>query len=290
MIEATQLQSLWISNFKRTSANTTISKVLANWFENTLHHSTKETRTNPSYHTAFANGHDMYYQEACTTNSYKKRIHPYEGKGQIPYGYPVCITGEVWDAYNNNPFDLSTRKKFLSTTSLSCIDKKKETKMTPPYALVLENVTTDVGLISTHGQRKIDARHYNGFLLTSGIVYHIASKMQNSLLNDHYGNLVKVGIINIITRSGNYMQKCPHLKIHGAFSKYINMMATYFNGCVGKEHIVSVTMFIVMLYNACFMYQKDKKLNLLISALDTFDLGASVDHEKFMNTLSEGNH
>ncbi len=67
----------------------------------------------------------------------------------------------------NNPFDLNTTmKEFLSTISLSSIDEKKDTKMTPPYALALENVTTDVGLISSHGQRKIDARHYNGFLLT----------------------------------------------------------------------------------------------------------------------------
>jgi hypothetical protein len=161
LIEATQLQSSWISNFKRTLGNTTISKVLANWVENTLHHSMKETRTNPSYHPASANSHNMYYQEACTTNSYKKRIHPYEGEDQIPYGYPVCITGEVWDAYINNPFDMSTRKEFLSTISLSCIDEKKETKMTPPYALALENVTMDIGPISTHGQRKIDAMHYN---------------------------------------------------------------------------------------------------------------------------------
>jgi hypothetical protein len=58
----------------------------------------KETRTNASYHPALANGHDMYYQEACTTDSYKKRIHPYKGKDQIPYGYPICITGVVWDA------------------------------------------------------------------------------------------------------------------------------------------------------------------------------------------------
>jgi hypothetical protein len=102
--------------------------------------------------------------------------------------------------------------------------------MTPPYALTLENVTTDVRLISTHGQKKIDARHYNGFLLIPGIVYHIASKMQNSLLNDHYGNPFKVGIITFITQFGNYTQKCPHLKIHGVYSKYINMMATYING------------------------------------------------------------
>jgi hypothetical protein len=99
----------------------------------------------------------------------------------IPYGYPNCLTGEAWDASANNSFNLSTRKEFLSTISLSCIDKKKDTKMTPPYALALENMTMDVGLISSHGQRKIDARHYNGFLLTPRIVYHLTSKIQSSL-------------------------------------------------------------------------------------------------------------
>jgi hypothetical protein len=44
LIDATQCQSLWISNYKRTLANTTISKVLANWLEQTLHHSTKDMR------------------------------------------------------------------------------------------------------------------------------------------------------------------------------------------------------------------------------------------------------
>ncbi len=61
----------------------------------------------------------------------------------ILYGYPNCLTGEAWDACTNNPFNLSTRKEFLSTISLSCIDKKKDTKMTPPYALALENQVTD---------------------------------------------------------------------------------------------------------------------------------------------------
>jgi hypothetical protein len=162
--------------------------------------------------------------------------------------------------------------------------------MTPPYALTLENVTMNVGPVSTQGQRKNDARHYNGFLLTPGIVYHIASKMQNSLLSDHYGNPFEVSIINFITIIWELYAKSPHLKIHGAYSKYTNMAATYINRCTGKEQIIPVTMFLVMLYNACFMYQSDKKSNLLLLALDTFDLGASVDHEKFINTLSECNH
>ena len=146
--------------------------------------------------------------------------------------------------------------------------------MTPPYAITFANLTTDVGHVTIHEGRKIDARHYNGYLIIPGIVYHIASKMQNSLLSNRYGNPFEVDIINFITRLGNYMQKCPHLKIHGAYSKYINMTVTYINGCTGKEQIVPVTMFFVMLYNACFMYQKDKKSTLLVSALDTFNLGA----------------
>jgi hypothetical protein len=68
------------------------------------------------------------------------------------------------------------------------------------------------------------------------------------------------------------------------------MTATYVNGCGGKEQIIPVTMFLVMLYDACFMYQNDKRSNLLITALDTFNLGAKVNHEKFINTLSESNH
>ncbi len=68
------------------------------------------------------------------------------------------------------------------------------------------------------------------------------------------------------------------------------MTAQYVNGCTGKVQIIPVTMFLVMLYNACFMYQKDKKSNMLITVLDTFDLEANVDHELFMNTLSEYKH
>ncbi len=73
-------------------------------------------------------------------------------------------------------------------------------------------------------------------------------------------------------------------------SKYVDMTATYINGCTGKEQIIPVTMFLVMLYNACFINQSDDKSNLLIAALETFDLGASINHEKNMNTLSESNH
>ncbi len=279
---------MWISNFKKSLATTTISKILAIWLETTLHHSTKETRSNPKYHPSLGkNGHSMHYQEACLVHTYKSKIHPPDGNDKVAYLYPDCLGGLNWDAYIRNPFDLTTRKDFLNTISLLCLDKMKHNKMSPPYAITFQHLTSNVGPVTTYTGRKIDARHYNRYLIMPGIVYHIASKITNSLVTDRYGNPFEVGVINFIARFGNYTRKTPYLKIHGAYSKHVEMTAQYINGCTGNTQIIPLTMFLVMLYNACFMYQKDKKSNMLITALDTFDLGASVDHELFMNTLSK---
>jgi hypothetical protein len=229
----------------------------------------------------------MGYQEACSVANYKKKNHLFEGNDKGAYGYPDCLTGSAWDAYTKNPFDLFTKKDFLSTISLLCLDKTKDTKMTPLYAITFKNLTTDVGPITIYKGRKIDVRQYIGYLIIPGIVYHMASKITYSLVTDHYENPFEVGIINFITQFGNYMRKAPYLKIHGAYSIYIEMTAQYINGRTGKVQIIPVTTFLVMLYNACFMYQRDKISNMLITVLDTFDLGANIDHELFMNTLSE---
>ncbi len=56
------------------------------------------------------------------------------------------------------------------------------------------------------------------------------------------------------------------------------------------SQIIPVTMFLVMLYNACFMFQNNNETNLLTTALDTLDLNADIDHDKFMTTTSEYNN
>jgi hypothetical protein len=101
----------------------------------------------------------------------------------------------------------------------------KGTKMNTPYAITFQHLTTDVGPVRINDGRKIDARHYNGYLIIPGIVYHIAAKMTNSIVTDCYGNPFKMGVINLIARFGNYMRKAPYLKIHGAYSKYVEMTA-----------------------------------------------------------------
>jgi hypothetical protein len=92
LIEATQIQSLWISNFKKSLATTSISKVFAIWLETTLQHSTKDTRSNPKYRPVLGKaGHSMHYQEACSVKNYTKKIHPYNGNDKGAYVYPDCL-------------------------------------------------------------------------------------------------------------------------------------------------------------------------------------------------------
>jgi hypothetical protein len=61
----------------------------------------------------------------------------------------------------------------------------------------------------------------------------------------------------------------------------------YINNCEGWNRIIPVTGFLVMLFNACFMYQPKANTNLLIQALDGFDYYMILTDETFMTTISE---
>ncbi len=203
------------------------------------------------------------------------------------YGYPNCLRGPAWDGYVGNPFNSTARKDFIKTISFPCMDSTKETIMMPPYGITFDSVTMDLGPIDTGGMKKVDARHYNGYLLIPGLIYHMSSKIKNIRINELYGNVPEV-VINYIVRYGSYTRLKPFVKLHGAFSNYIEMTeASYINECTGKFQIIPVTMFLVMLYNARWMFQHKRESNMLIFALDTFDLGDVVEHERFMKTLSE---
>ena len=201
-------QSTWISNFKRSSATTTLSKNISKLLETTLQHSTKHTR----------NCHDIIPQKDTTVNKFKADIFKVEQQDWVAYGYPKCLRGSTWDAYIGNPFNSTARKDFIKTISFPCMDSTKETTMTPPYGITLDSVTTDVGPIDTGGMRKVDTRHYNGYLLVPGLVYHMSSIIKKIRINELYGNPIEVGIINCIARYGPNTRLKPFVKLHGAFS------------------------------------------------------------------------
>jgi hypothetical protein len=98
-----------------------------------------------------------------------------------------------------------------------------------------------------------------------------------------------MNLINFITRFGYAIQRGPYLTIHGAYTHYTTLNPTkYIQGCPDNvNQIIPVTLFLVMLYNACFTYQDDKTEIFLITALDRFNLVSTVDDDTFMNTSGE---
>ena len=292
LIEAARMHSEWISNFKLTSATKTLSKNIAQWLETTLNHSTKDTRNNRNYRPKVdAEGASVIVPQTDTKpKAFQKAMKKGDQNDDaVCYGCPSCITSGVWDAYINNPFDPVARKEWVKSIALPCTDENKVTEMTPPYGITYESVTTDVGLlVNRNGPRKVDARMYNGYLIIPGLVYHLLSKMKNVRVNTLLGNDFEVKVINFIARYGNYTRKSPYVTVHGAYSRYIEMTdPNWVNACTGDNQVIPVTLFLVVLYNACFMFQEVHDTNLLIMALDTFDLGANVGQEKFITTFSE---
>ncbi len=77
-------------------------------------------------------------------------------------------------------------------------------------------------------------------------------------------------------------------KLHGAHGKYTHMQnMNYINNCDNWNRIIIVTVFLVMLFNACFMHQPMAGTNLLITALNGYDYGISLTNDTFMSTLSK---
>jgi hypothetical protein len=79
------------------------------------------------------------------------------------------------------------------------------------------------------------------------------------------------------------------MQLHAAHMHYCSDVneTKYIHGCDGIHCIIPVTLFLVSLCNTCFTFQQDKATNLLISALDCFDLGTTVDNDTFMSTMSK---
>ncbi len=120
--------------------------------------------------------------------------------------------------------------------------------------------------------RLIDVWHYNAYLLVPRLVYHLSTKLKNNAIHNRIGQTDEVKLIHFLTRYGYATRTAPFCKLHGACGKYTNMQnLNYVNNCDNWNRIIPVTVFLVMLFNACFMYQPKADTNLLITALNGFD-------------------
>ncbi len=100
------------------------------------------------------------------------------------------------------------------------------------------------------------------------LVYHLYTKLKNNVIHNRTGQIEEVKLIKLLTRYGYATRANPYCKIHGAYGKYTNMQnMAYINICDDWNRIILVTLFLVMLFNACFMYQPKADTNSLITAL-----------------------
>ncbi len=120
------------------------------------------------------------------------------------------------------------------------------------------------------------------------MVYHLSTKLKDDAIHNHIGQTDEVKLIRFLTRYGYAIRAAPFCKLHGAYGKYTNMQnSNYINNCNDWDRIIPVTVFLVILFNACFMYQPKADTNLLITALKRFDYGKTLTNEMFMATLSK---
>jgi hypothetical protein len=134
----------------------------------------------------------------------------------------------------------------------------------------------------------IDVRHYNAYLLVPRLVYHLYTKLKNNTIHNRIGQAEDIKLIRFLTGYGYATRAAPFCKLHGAYGKYTNMQnVNYINNCNDWNRIIPVTVFLVMLFNACFMYQPKTDTNLLITALNRFDYGMNLTDDTFMSKLSK---
>ncbi len=205
-------------------------------------------------------------------------------------GYPTVLNCAEWTNYVQNPVDWFTRQIYHDHTSPSTPSSRHCTRIfTPPYGLTFASFTDDVRVIDKKTKtRTINAGHMNGYLIIPGIVYHLSTTLQKGVTHDRLGQDTEVKLIEFLTRFGYATRKSPTVQLHAAHMHYCSDVneTKYIKGCEGIHHIIAVTLFLVLLYNACFTFQQDKTTNLLISALDHFNLGIAVDDDTFMTTMS----
>ena len=280
-----KIHSLWVLINKIDSARKTISKNLWSFFSHIMTYSKK--RNDHDVRPQWMDTDTFKYQEQITIQKYTKVLE--SGNENTVMGFSKFITSTEWDEYIKNPFDTTARENYLQHVSVVRDPKKsRNKKLYPPYGLTFASFTTDGGVVEVkEKRRKIDAGHVNAYLIMPGIVYHLSATLKKGNIHKYVGKNKEMQLIQFLCQFGYATRKAPTVMLHVAHTNYcpgINE-TKFFQGCVGYYRIIPVTLFLTMLFNACLTYQEDKTTNLLISALNQFDIGATIPDEIFMNTL-----
>jgi hypothetical protein len=136
--------------------------------------------------------------------------------------------------------------------------------------------------------RQVDPHHYNRYYMLPLIVTILDGKIKNDIPSKIVEDATNKNMINFIcwyafvTRAYNQNSTQP------AVAEYLpGVKAEYLNMCKGTYQVIPVVVFLMTMYNACFIYQTNNTNNLLIKALESFDMTPNLDDNTFFKTMSE---
>ena len=133
----------------------------------------------------------------------------------------------------------------------------------------------------------------NVFLLIPPITTILNAKLQNKPLRSMVNNKNNMRIISNIRKFQYQIKAVTNNKVHPALNLYSPSSSAelkkdfFINSLSGNDQVVLVTIFLVSMYNACRLYQKDKTIKLLIPTLQRFDMIGKVSGSTFIDTQSE---
>ncbi len=171
--------------------------------------------------------------------------------------------------------------------TLSKEEKKVKINNYPPYGIKRDSMMLDVGDIKG-GIRQVNPCHYNGYYMLPLIVAILHGKIKNEILSKIVQDATNKNMINFICRYAFVTRAYNHNSTHPAVAEYLpDVKAEYLNMCKDTYQVIPVAVFLMTMYNGCFMYLTDNTNNLLIKALEHFDMTPNLDDNTFFKTMSE---
>lgn len=299
-----------ISEGKKTSADNSLPTLLMKAFKKSLQNSTPKQRNyqpseincespgaamkpaSPSLADKLLNNKTNWNVEPkytilkdITPANHKNKMDQAGDDEQKAYGWCSLLNTQEWEEYIKNPLNDRSRADFIAKMTNSALHKEYAP---PPYGIYFESMAVSIGKIEKGGVRHVDQRHLNGYYMIPIIVTILHAKKKNDTLTNVVTDEMNMSMINYICRYIHGMKGYNNNTIHPAVEYYLpEVKGAFLNSCVDKYQILPVTVFLMTMYNACFMFQKEKDNNDLIRAMERVNLTPGLDDNTFFSTMSK---
>ena len=293
LMKALRLQSELISTAKLNSAQLSLSLAISKYLRGLVKEDNqprqKQRKSGNNKQPKFGHKH-LFQEHMADLSKYNAIVKKHEGDDSS-LGFSPSIMCEEWRQFINNPSDPNARANYFNIVCPAT--KRKRTHDHPPYLLDFGTLASDDTQYDKKTKhRTLDASQVNAHVLIPGISHAINTKLANNS-NSKLGLGDNTRLTNMIDFNAKFytMRMFPTLQLHAAYRHYFpedTKETKLLQGLEGVYRIIPVALFLTTLYNASFLFDESKsKKNLLVTALDCFELESTVANEVFMSTMSK---